>query len=116
MLTVTVPSHLRYRLQLTVAIFTSGCRISLGVRLLDHNSQRGTVTFLLNGQWSKTKIMYLVCRYVPFAFVTFEMLLAVQPALSQTCGALSRCYHLNTDIVYVWNLSHHIANTLRELL
>ncbi|OAX35059.1 hypothetical protein K503DRAFT_399129 [Rhizopogon vinicolor AM-OR11-026] len=54
------------------------------------------VTFIFNGQRSKAKIMYLICRYVPFAFVTFEMLLAVQPALSQTL--CQKYYSLNTYI------------------
>ncbi|KAJ8595198.1 hypothetical protein M405DRAFT_391469 [Rhizopogon salebrosus TDB-379] len=54
------------------------------------------ITFLFHGQWSKTKYMYLICRYVPFAFVTLEMLLAVQPALSQSLCQLY--YSLNTYI------------------
>ncbi|KAG0702950.1 hypothetical protein DFH29DRAFT_468718 [Suillus ampliporus] len=56
------------------------------------------INFLLHGRWTKTKLLYLVCRYLPFVFVTLGMLTYIRPALSQTMTMCKLYYSLNIYI------------------
>ncbi|KAG0702955.1 hypothetical protein DFH29DRAFT_468844 [Suillus ampliporus] len=49
--------------------------------------------FLLNARWRLPKVIYLICRYLPFALVIIDIYRIVQPGLSvkscTTCSALN---------------------------
>lgn len=54
------------------------------------------VTYLFHGRWCMIKFLYLICRYLPFVFVTLGMIMWVQPASSQTVSLCQIFYTLNT--------------------
>lgn len=56
------------------------------------------VTYLFHGRWCMIKFLYLICRYLPFVFVTLGMIMWVQPASSQTVSLCQIFYTLNTYI------------------
>ncbi|KAG2145367.1 uncharacterized protein EDB93DRAFT_518746 [Suillus bovinus] len=56
------------------------------------------ISYLFHGQWGVIKFLYLVCRYLPFVFVTLGIFMWVPPALSQTMSLCQTYYTLSTYI------------------
>ncbi|KAG2126726.1 hypothetical protein BD769DRAFT_1640239 [Suillus cothurnatus] len=54
------------------------------------------IVFLTQSQWRGAKLLYIVCRYLTWGYLTSVMLVASQPTMSiQTCRMM---YFINTSI------------------